>query len=99
MPRRGARNGSERQRRAMLRAGSPGRSPRLGMVWQRTRWGVTAVGYEFEATLWRWDARQSQTWAFVSLPQELADEILEAAGPAARGFGSLRVEVTVGSSV
>lgn len=59
---------------------------------------VSATSYDFEAPLWRWDARQSQTWTFVSLPQEIADEIAERGGSLPRGFGSMRVEVTVGNS-
>ena len=55
--------------------------------------------YEFEAELWRWDARQADTWTFVSLPTEVADEILELSGPLVRGFGSVRVEVAVGGTV
>ena len=50
---------------------------------------------EFDAALWRWDAR-SDSWTFVSLPTDLADEVLDLAGPHVRGFGSVRVEVTVG---
>ncbi len=54
--------------------------------------------YEFDAELWLWDARKTDSWTFVSLPPEMADEVLELAGPVARGFGSLRVEVTVGTT-
>lgn len=55
--------------------------------------------YEFDSELWLWDARKTDSWTFVSLPAEVADEILEIAGPFARGFGSVRVEVTIGGSV
>jgi len=51
--------------------------------------------YEFDAPLWLWDAR-TDSWTFVSLPTDLADEVLEVAEPHARGFGSVRVEVTIG---
>ena len=54
--------------------------------------------YEFDAPLWLWSAR-TDSWTFVSVPAELSDEILDLAGPAARGFGSLRVEVEVGTTV
>jgi hypothetical protein len=50
---------------------------------------------EFDAALWLWDAR-SDSWTFVSLPTDLADDVLDLAGPHARGFGSVRVEVTIG---
>ncbi len=50
---------------------------------------------EFDAELWLWQAR-SDSWTFVSLPTDLADDVLDLAGPRARGFGSVRVEVTIG---
>ena len=52
--------------------------------------------WEFEAPLWLWDARQTDSWTFVSLPADVADEVLEVGEPVARGFGSLRVDVSVG---
>lgn len=51
---------------------------------------------EFTAVPYLWDARKADTWVFVDLPTALADEIDDLAGHAARGFGSLRVEVRVG---
>ncbi|MFF1528487.1 DUF1905 domain-containing protein [Cellulomonas sp. NPDC058312] len=53
---------------------------------------------DFEAPLWEWDARRTEHWTFVSVPEDVSDEILERAGAFARGFGSLRVEVTVGGT-
>ena len=53
--------------------------------------------YEFDAELWLWQAR-STSWTFVSLPPDVADEVLDVAGGRSRGFGSLRVEVTVGAT-
>jgi hypothetical protein len=58
-----------------------------------------SVPYEFDAPLWVWDARQTDTWTFVSLPTDIADEVDELTAPFARGFGSVRVEVTVGGTV
>ncbi len=52
---------------------------------------------EFDAPLWRWDAR-ADTWTFVSLPADLADDVLDVTGPVTRGFGSVRVEVTIGAT-
>jgi Domain of unknown function (DUF1905) len=52
---------------------------------------------EFDADLWLWDAR-TDSWTFVSMPPHLADDVLDAVGPAARGFGSVRVEVTIGAT-
>ena len=37
-------------------------------------------------------------WTFVSLPEAVSDEVLELGEPYARGFGSLRVEATVGGT-
>ena len=54
--------------------------------------------WTFEAPLWLWDARKADAWTFVSLPAHVADEVLEIGEPVARGFGSLRVEVTVGAT-
>lgn len=50
---------------------------------------------EFDAPLWLWQAR-TDSWTFVSLPTDLADDVLDVAGPVTRGFGSVRVEVTIG---
>jgi hypothetical protein len=52
----------------------------------------------FEAELWLWTARHSDTWVFVSLPGEESAEIRDLAGGLRRGFGSLRVRVTIGGS-
>jgi hypothetical protein len=57
------------------------------------------VKVTFDAELWMWDARRADKWVFVSLPEEASDEIRELAGAEPRrGFGSLRVRVTVGDS-
>jgi hypothetical protein len=53
---------------------------------------------DFEAELWTWDARRSDSWTFVSLPVEVSEEIRELAGGLRRGFGSLRVRATIGAS-
>lgn len=53
---------------------------------------------DFEAELWIWDVRRADTWTFVSLPIEASEEIRDLADGARRGFGSLRVRVTVGST-
>lgn len=52
----------------------------------------------FDAELWIWDARRADTWTFVSLPVEVSEEIREVAGGPGRGFGAVRVRVTVGGS-
>lgn len=52
----------------------------------------------FDAELWIWDARRTDSWTFVSVPVELSDDIREVAGGPRRGFGAVRVLVTVGGS-
>ena len=52
--------------------------------------------YRFDAEVWEWSSKAS--WYFVSLPEDTADEIEERHGRTAAGFGSVRVEVTIGSS-
>jgi hypothetical protein len=57
------------------------------------------VAYVFDAELWQWDVRRADSWTFVSLPAEVSDEIRELVGAVPRrGFGSVRVRVTVGAS-
>src|SRR5262249_57238917 len=52
----------------------------------------------FDAELWTWDARRADSWTFVSLPADASEEIRDLAAGSRRGFGSLRVRVTVGGS-
>lgn len=56
----------------------------------------------FTATLWRWSAREGTSepgsWLFVTLPEAASDAIRDQAPPTPRGFGSVRVEVTCGST-
>lgn len=54
--------------------------------------------HRFRAELWQWDARTSDSWFFVTLPPDLADDIEARHGHRAAGFGSLKVEVTIGST-
>lgn len=48
---------------------------------------------DFEAVLWRTDQ-----WTFITVPPDESDEILERAAGHTHGFGSVRVEVTVGET-
>ena len=52
--------------------------------------------YDFTATVWEHDG--SAAWHFVPLPEDVADDVEERFGGAAGGFGSIRVEVTIGST-
>lgn len=51
--------------------------------------------HTFTAELWRWPAQDA--WRFVTVPGDLAEVIRMTSGPP-RGFGSVRVEVTVGGT-
>jgi hypothetical protein len=52
--------------------------------------------YDFVAELWRWTGEAA--WHFVTLPHEVTDDIDETREGSRAGFGSRRVEVTVGST-
>lgn len=52
--------------------------------------------FSFTAEVWEWTSRTS--WFFVNLPEEQADDIEERYGRRAAGFGSVRVDVTIGST-
>jgi hypothetical protein len=54
--------------------------------------------WTFEAELWLWDARRHDSWTFVTLPGEASEEIRELRTGPRRGFGSVRVRVTLGGS-
>ena len=59
-------------------------------------------GFTFTARLWRWTARRresadSSSWSFVTVPPEVAEEVRDRSGEP-RGFGSVRVRVTVGAT-
>lgn len=51
--------------------------------------------WTFEAELW--SSEQFAAWAFVTLPAEVGDDVRLLSGPPT-GFGSVRVEVTLGTS-
>lgn len=50
--------------------------------------------YRFEAALWRHQGEAA--WHFVTLPDGVSDDIEERTADQRRGFGSVRVRVTVG---
>ena len=52
--------------------------------------------YTFTAEVWEHDGPAA--WYFVSLPEDLSDEIDERHGHEAAGFGSLRVDVRIGGT-
>jgi hypothetical protein len=52
----------------------------------------------FEAALFAWHDDRPDSWALVALPREVSREVDDSVTALPRGFGSVRVEVTVGSS-
>ena len=58
--------------------------------------GVTTRAWSFTAPVCQW---KEGSWRFVTVPEDVSDEVDEAVGDATGGFGSVRVEVTVASSV
>ena len=52
--------------------------------------------FEFTAPLWRYPGADG--WHFVSLPPEISTDITDISTGIRRGFGSVRVAVTVGST-
>ena len=52
--------------------------------------------FEFAAPLWRYPG--SGGWYFVSLPPEISGDVTEITAGIRRGFGSVRVAVTVGAT-
>jgi Na+-transporting NADH:ubiquinone oxidoreductase subunit NqrF len=53
----------------------------------------------FDAELWIWDARRHEMWTFVSVPADHAEEIRDLAAVLPRGFGSVRVQARIGTSI
>ncbi len=57
--------------------------------------------HSFSAELWIWDARRQDTWTFVTVPPDISsalEDLAQARGPR-NGFGSIRVEVRVGTTI
>lgn len=55
------------------------------------RVGLVTAEYSFTARVWLW--KGDSAWHFVSLPEEIADEVDEQVQGHSRGFGSVPVEV------
>lgn len=56
------------------------------------------VKIAFEAELWLWDAKRTDTWMFISLPVDGSAEIRALAAELGRRAASLRARVTIGGS-
>ena len=52
--------------------------------------------FAFEAEVWEHEG--AGAWHFVSLPEAIADEIEDRWGSEAGGFGSVKVDVTIGAT-
>ncbi|MGH3458988.1 DUF1905 domain-containing protein [Aeromicrobium sp.] len=57
---------------------------------------MTSARYRFTASLWLW--KDESSWWFVTLPDDVSDDIEDRHGASAGGFGSIKVEVTVGAT-
>jgi hypothetical protein len=53
--------------------------------------------YRFDADLWAWSEHPGSWW-FVTLPEDAADEIDDQQRGPRRGFGAVKVRVTLGGS-
>ena len=57
---------------------------------------MTSTRYLFTASLWLW--KDDSSWWFITVPNDVSYDIEERHGSSAGGFGSIKVEVTVGST-
>jgi hypothetical protein len=48
------------------------------------------MSHAFTAELWIWEARKSDSWTFITVPQDFSDELRAQPIPGS-GFGSIRV--------
>lgn len=53
--------------------------------------------HRFDTDLWRYQG--DAAWFFVTVPQDVSDDIRESVVGPRRGFGSVRVRATVGGTV
>lgn len=54
------------------------------------------MNFTFEAELWEWAGKGA--WCFVTVPTEYYDLVKSITSVPVRGFGSVRVEATIGNS-
>jgi hypothetical protein len=52
--------------------------------------------HRFSSTLWLYNGKAA--WHFITLPEDVADEIEAASTATTRGFGSVRVTATIGDT-
>ena len=53
--------------------------------------------YTFTSEMWLWQSNGGTAWSFITLPQDVSDEI-EDTVPMKGGFGSVKVDVTIGAT-
>ena len=58
---------------------------------------VRMVGHTFSGDLWEHDPDRPGSWHFITLPLDVADDLLAEVGPR-HGFGSVRVQARIGSA-
>ena len=54
------------------------------------------AAYSFTSEMWLWQSNGGTAWTFITLPQDVSDEI-EGTVPMG-GFGSVKVDVTIGAT-
>jgi len=54
--------------------------------------------YTTESELWKWQG-ENACWHFLTINKKLAEEIKMRTEPGLRGFGSVKVEVTIGNTI
>jgi hypothetical protein len=52
--------------------------------------------FRFRAAVWKWQG--DSAWHFATLPHDVTDEIEARTAHVRRGFGSVRVQVTIGGT-
>ena len=55
------------------------------------------AAYTFTSEMWLWQSNGGTAWTFITLPQDVSDEI-EGTVPMKGGFGSVKVDVTIGAT-
>lgn len=54
--------------------------------------------FEFSGKVWLWQSEGPGAWHFLTLPKELSRDIKEMFSENSKGFGSLKVKVTIGET-
>ncbi|MFN8081512.1 MAG: DUF1905 domain-containing protein [Kineosporiaceae bacterium] len=54
--------------------------------------------FEFEATLWLWSGGGGGSWHFVTVPEDISDEIADLTTGLRGGFGSVKVRAHLGGT-